>query len=655
MNRRVVSEGPLVRLCGALVWLVAVVAVVGWTTGRHGLTSWEPGTAGMKLTTAVALAVGGGALVAGRRARARAGACLVLLAGGSLLEYLVGAGSGLDELFVDDPYPSSYPGRMSVFTGLTLVLIGIALLTGDGRWRRVAPWCGAGALLLGASATLGRLLGAPVLYGAFLGSSPVAIPTGVCLVVLSAGVVLVHGDFGATRLLHDGSEAGGLARQGLLAGAVLPLLLTLGLYELTVFVDLAPGYAPALSSLLSAAVTCFVIIRIAARVAVARGEAELARERAEQASLAKTELLSRVSHELRTPMNAILGFGQLLAADDRVPRDSARHIVEAGEHLLALIDDVLDTASIESGRFRFVVTEVAVHEAVPAAAAVVRAGSARSDVTVTWDGPACVVTADARRLRQILLNLVSNAFKYNRPGGAVHLRWYVEDEHVVLEVSDEGRGLDAAAREQVFEPFARLGAERTGVPGTGLGLTVSRHLARQMGGELSLVDGGSGSSPPGEAAGAVFRLVLPRGKTGATDVDATSLAESGVDRRPVVLVLDGRPVERQLMARACRRIPDLVVLEASDHASARAALETALPHVVLCGAADFGPRTVELLGGGGTRVVFVVVTSNPSDDHRQSLVDEGADHVILEPLALAALLDVVTALTRARPVLSRAD
>jgi signal transduction histidine kinase len=248
----------------------------------------------------------------------------------------------------------------------------------------------------------------------------------------------------------------------------------------------------------------------------ARAKAEHERDLANAASRAKTQLLSRVSHELRTPLNAVLGFAQLLARPDaamaKVQAQWVGHILASGRHLLALVDDVLDLSAAESGRLRLapepvdlqaLVAEVLAMTAHDAATAGVRLPSpvGPDGMGGPGGGPPVLAWGDRTRCRQIVANLVSNAVKYNRPGGAVQVRMWAEAGLACLTVQDDGPGIALALRERLFEPFERLEAAQGPVRGTGLGLALSRQLALSMAGSLAL------TSPPG--AGACFELRLP--------------------------------------------------------------------------------------------------------------------------------------------------
>ena len=214
------------------------------------------------------------------------------------------------------------------------------------------------------------------------------------------------------------------------------------------------------------------------------------------------EALSRASHELRTPLNAILGFGQLLALDqlNASQRHSVEQILAGGRHLLALIDDLLNLSRVGE----LSIGPVDVGEEIRQAAALSGPLAAERSLAMNVETPEEPLTtlADRRRLKQILLNLISNAVKYNRPDGALTVRAHADlDDQIRIEVLDTGRGMTQAELDRLFVPFERLSAARRGIEGNGLGLAVSQALAEAMHGAIEV------ASTPG--VGSVFTLRLP--------------------------------------------------------------------------------------------------------------------------------------------------
>jgi PAS domain S-box-containing protein len=228
----------------------------------------------------------------------------------------------------------------------------------------------------------------------------------------------------------------------------------------------------------------------------AQGLAELAEERmrreaSELVSAAKSEFLSRASHEMRTPLNAVMGFAQLLqmqkaAVDPQHVDRYAGMIHDAGRHLLALVDDLLDLNRADRGELNLQLAPVGLSALVDEAIALLQGQAATHGIAIDASVPAdLAVIADARRLRQVLLNIGSNAIKYNREGGRVLLRAHAPGADTVqLTVEDGGIGMTPEQLERLFQPFDRLGAEQTKVPGTGLGLVIARSLVTEMGGTL---------------------------------------------------------------------------------------------------------------------------------------------------------------------------
>ena len=253
----------------------------------------------------------------------------------------------------------------------------------------------------------------------------------------------------------------------------------------------------------------YVSIRDAQAEMDFRKALEISERQAKEASAAKTMFLSRMSHELRTPLNAVLGFAQLLQLESLTPSQagSVEKIVTGGRHLLDLINEVLDITRIESGRMAMSSETVALTEVVTETIDLVRGLAASADVTVVpvnIDGCGHSVIADRQRIVQIMLNLLSNAVKYHRPSGTVRVSCiHVEDGMVGIEVDDDGPGVAPEMLDRLFQPFDRLGAERTGIEGTGIGLAVSRSLAEAMHGRLEV------QSTVG--VGSTFTLVLPAG------------------------------------------------------------------------------------------------------------------------------------------------
>ncbi|HUZ40791.1 MAG TPA: PAS domain S-box protein [Acidimicrobiales bacterium] len=231
---------------------------------------------------------------------------------------------------------------------------------------------------------------------------------------------------------------------------------------------------------------------------------EIARSEAERHYAAKSEFMSRMSHELRTPLNSVIGFSQLLQMESSDP-DVLRmlgHINNSGQHLLNLINEILDISRIESGRVIVTLRAVSLDDMVRDCVGIITLQANQRDIHLEVGAITdALVRADQQRLRQVVLNLLSNAIKYNRPGGRVIVSTEVVGDMVRISVSDTGLGIRPEMVERLFIPFDRLNVEATGVEGTGLGLALSKNLTEAMGGTLSF------DSTPGK--GSIFTIELP--------------------------------------------------------------------------------------------------------------------------------------------------
>ncbi len=220
-------------------------------------------------------------------------------------------------------------------------------------------------------------------------------------------------------------------------------------------------------------------------------EAHQARVEAEEASAAKSNFLSRTSHELRTPLNAILGFAQILENDlpDGRQKDSATLIHNAGQHLLKLINEVLDISRIESGDIGMSMEVIALNPLLEEAYHYLKPLEKVRDMSIeTRFEPGLKVRADRQRLLQVILNLLANALKYGPENTQVTINAYRHQGHIRIEVQDQGKGIPAEHRSRLFTPFDRLGAERTVTEGTGLGLVLSKQLIDAMGGKIGVAE-----------------------------------------------------------------------------------------------------------------------------------------------------------------------
>ncbi len=299
-----------------------------------------------------------------------------------------------------------------------------------------------------------------------------------------------------------------------------------------------------------------------------------ARDEAEKANRAKSQFLAQMSHELRTPLNAIIGFAQLLQTDPELSLGEREHahlreILGGGRHLLELITELLDLGRIESGRLEVEDGAVPLAGLFDECLSLV-SGLAGQRGLHLLPAPKVDVHAhmrgDRMRIKQVLLNLLGNAVKYNRPGGEVEIGCRREGGQWRIEVRDTGRGLDAAQRARLFQPFERLDAANSSIEGTGIGLALSKRLVEAMGGSIGV------DSVPG--IGSRFWFTLPAGTDAA--VPAPLPAPQALPPRPPagdqapagrpqrVLYIEDNPINTVLMEAMFARLPD-VELHCVDH------------------------------------------------------------------------------------------
>ncbi len=397
-------------------------------------------------------------------------------------------------------------------------------------------------------------------------------------------------------------------------------------------------------------------------------EARMARDAAERANRAKSEFLSRMSHELRTPLNAILGFGQLLQMDSTTPEqlESVDYIVKAGSHLLKLIDEVLDIARIEEGKLTISIEPVFVRDVLQESLDLVQTLAAHRNIELNADlewMDNCYVMADRQMLQQVLLNLLANAIKYNREGGQVNVscgevsyeangaKQGLDPQSpdspqllakVRIAVRDTGSGLSPDKLARLFTPFERLGAEHGNVDGTGLGLALSKHLVKAMGGTIGVEsEQGMGSTFWVELSSADEHMpgleLLVTGPLYTFQVD---------DQSRTMLYIEDNLSNLRLVDRILKKWPEINLITAMqgqmgldmayEHRPDLILLDLHLPDMTgneVLRRLREDPRTAS--------IPVVVLSADANPRHIEKLLEAGAQAYLTKPLNVKQLLKVV--------------
>ena len=604
--------------------------MAGWLADFHVLKSYWDDWATMKFNTGLAMVLLAVGLIlqlsdSDRRIHIAAAALhtLAMLIGIlTSLEYLAGLDLGIDQLFVSGAEPNaSYPlGRMAGATAFLFSILPAACLLSnvcmDGA-QRLARALNLTGLGIAFFIIFGYGSGPQPIYDVFLFRS-VALPTALSFGILNLTALMLRPRQMPASVVCDSGIAGTAVRGAVpwlvAAPLVIAVLAELGLlaglydnlvaHKLIVLVIIVAGIMTILRSGVilrrldkrrEAAETKLrqshaqLEQRVDRRTAELREaiqelralkkDADAARQSAENASKAKSDFLSSMSHELRTPLNAVIGFGQLLQTDrDRClsakQQEYCHHIIGAGNHLLNLVNEILDLAGIEAGRLKMSLERVSVTETFDSIRRTMLPLAEKNDIRLEVSLPADIpdVHADQLRLHQVLLNLVSNGIKYNRAGGKVELAAeLLPSGRVRMRISDTGIGIDPTKQDKLFEPFERLGAEYTGVEGTGIGLTLSRNLVNAMHGTL-----GYSSS---RNQGSTFWVDLPAESPATPLIRTGAAASAGAGPAAAggyaLLYVEDNPINLKLMEDLVATLPDVVMLCAP---SGQLGLDLAVAH-----------------------------------------------------------------------------
>ena len=513
-----------------------------------------------------------------------------MIASIALAEYATGIDWGFDRLLFGSAIAdltTRFPGRPAGITAVLFLALSFATIA-DAAVRTYSRAYGVLinlGLFVSCLPLLGYAFSAERLYTSIPYSS-MALPTAVALIILFGGALAARPSHGWIALLLSDSLGGMTARRLLPVIVGAPLTISITLLWIGRLTHMEPDFRLAVSTVAVTFVLLCLVVRNARRLEQLDRERQTAmsalvsaKEDAEAASLAKSSFLANMSHELRTPLTAILGFSQLLelggeqSAEHRVCVD---HIRKNGKHLLALINDLLDLAKIEAGQISTSPERIALGRLLVGLEASLLPQGKAVGITVSLhvdEASLPDVRADQTRLNQVLLNLGSNAIKYNRPGGRVDITGErLNPEWLRLTVADTGLGIPEERQSELFEPFNRLGRETGTIEGTGIGLALSRRLMQLMGGRIGF------SSRAND--GSRFWIDLPVYHAAPQDDASLAAATQGLSDHGhesacegrTVLCVDDNAAARELVLKIIVGIPGTLVLTAE---TAEAGIELA--------------------------------------------------------------------------------
>ena len=625
MSTRAVQRSLIAIIGGAIAAMIGIAALVGWLIGSMVLAGAVAGYIPVAPNSGLCFLLLGGALCAigGPIRRARtvattAAGLVLLIAGARLLEYLAGIDLGVDRwlLSVPSQYLGLAPiGRMAFFTSVTFLLASMAIVTSavprtETLSAELARVFGGLTALIGAIFLLGYVYGSPLLYGS--ASVPMALPTAFAFLLLGTSVVTLQFQ-----------RAGAARRQQ-------RIMLAARSEELEREVEERRR---------------------------AEAEAVAARKEAEEANRAKSEFLSRMSHELRTPLNSVIGFAGILLRNRGGTLETndlqyLERIRSNGQHLLGLINDILDLARVESGKIDVHYEQVDVDALLRETVAQLQGKVLQGNVTIHADVPDGLqpLRTDPVKLKQIVINLVGNALKFTS-AGTVTVRVIADaaNRSMRIDVCDTGIGIAPDRLAAIFEAFEQASANTAALyGGTGLGLAISRAFADLLEYRIAVSSTeGVGSifsvllEPGAEPPSAPAVHLAPRRLTPPLGMAAIERAP-GDGRLPCVLVIEDAPDARRIVMEQLRDLPIRILCAESGEEGLEMA-RRARPAVILLDLVMRSMTGWEVLGRLKTEpelaLIPVIVISSETRFNRATFL--GALDFLEKPVATDELLAVI--------------